>query len=173
MTKVFLSYSTKDGSAVASRLRTELEQAGVSVWRDVEEMRGGAEWKAQIRAQLREADAVLVLLTPGAVESKVVTWEWETALTLEKMVIPLLLQPCDVPTQLSQLHYHRLHMPEQYVTGLMALIRDLNELSRQPPSTEPAPTREAGSTFNITNATNSAIGPGATVINNGPAKKPS
>ncbi|WP_163999247.1 toll/interleukin-1 receptor domain-containing protein [Pyxidicoccus caerfyrddinensis] len=166
MTKVFLSYARRDGSTAAARLRMELERAGVVVWRDIEGMRGGADWKAQLRAQLRETDAVLVLLTPGAVESKMVTWEWENALTLEKQVIPLLVQPCEVPADLGRLHHHPLHKPEEYALSLMALIRDLTELVRSPTSNEPAPSRGDGSTFYVHGATHSAIGPSATVINN-------
>ena len=74
MLKIFLSYARKDGAAAAARLRTELERAGFTVWRDIEQMRGGRAWQEQLRAALREVDVVLVLLTPAAVKSKYVAW---------------------------------------------------------------------------------------------------
>jgi hypothetical protein len=126
MIKIFLSYARADASNAASRLRTELTQAGFDVWRDIEEMRGGERWKEQLRVALRSIDVVLVLLTPGAIESQMVAWEWENALTLEKSVISLLAIRCKIPPELSEFHYHDLSEPEKYSTSLMALIRDLS-----------------------------------------------
>jgi len=126
MLNIFLSYARRDGSGPASRLRTELTQAGFNVWRDVEEMHGGKSWKEQLRGALRNIDVLLILLTPAAVESHMVTWEWENALTLERKVIPLLLINCKIPPDLAQLHYHDLSTSEKYSTSLMALMRDLN-----------------------------------------------
>src|ERR1700755_554404 len=126
MLNIFLSYARADGSDAASRLRGELTQAGFNVWRDVEEMHGGERWKEQLRGALRKVDVLLVLVTPSAVESQMVTWEWENALTLGKKVIPLLIKSCRLPPELSQFHYHNLSEAEKYSTSLMALMRDLN-----------------------------------------------
>jgi hypothetical protein len=169
MLKIFLSYARKDGAAAAARLRAELERAGFTVWRDIEEMRGGQAWKEQLRAALREVEAVLVLLTPGAVESQYVTWEWENALTLPKKVVPLLILPCDPPEELGRLHYHDLSHPDNYSLGFAALLRDLAETlaaqtGRDKPQTGPA----GGDTFNVFGPKQSAVGPNATVINQGP-----
>ncbi|MBN1995313.1 MAG: toll/interleukin-1 receptor domain-containing protein [Anaerolineae bacterium] len=129
MLKIFLSYARADGNPAATRLRTELERANFSIWRDIEDMQGGLGWKEQLRAALREIDVVLVLLTPASAASPYVTWEWENALTLQKRVIPLLISPCEVPSDLKRLHYHNLNQPDNYALGLMALVRDLNNVS--------------------------------------------
>lgn len=131
---VFLSYARKDGNAAAARLRNELERVGFEIWRDIEDMQGGQAWKEQLRAALRKVDAVVVLLTPAAVASKYVEWEWENALTLEKRVIPLLIQPCTVPDELSRLHYHNLSTDQDYVLGFASLMRDLYQLPAMTPS---------------------------------------
>jgi len=167
MLKIFLSYARKDGAAAAARLRTELERAGFTVWRDIEEMRGGQAWKEQLRAALRAVEAVLVLLTPGAVESQYVTWEWENALTLQKKVIPLLILPCAPPEELDRLHYHDLSQPDTYTIGFAALLRDLAEaVSAQTGRNRPE-TGPSGDTFNVYEPKQSAIGPNPTVINQG------
>jgi hypothetical protein len=129
MLNIFLSYARGDGGDAVTRLRNELIRAGFNIWRDIEEMHGGERWKEQLRAALRRIDVVLVLLTPGAVESQMVAWEWENALTLEKCVIPLLAIKCKIPPELSQFHYHDLSEPENYSTSLMALMRDLSAAS--------------------------------------------
>ncbi|WP_017298825.1 toll/interleukin-1 receptor domain-containing protein [Nodosilinea nodulosa] len=128
MGTIFLSYALKDGQAAAARLKTELEQAGFQIWRDIEAMEGGKVLKTQLRAALRAVDAVVVLLTPAAVVSEYVEWEWETALTLEKLIIPLLISPCEVPAELKQLHYRNLTTEQDYVMGIISLIRDLNSV---------------------------------------------
>lgn len=129
MLNIFLSYARADGGDAVARLRAELIQAGFNVWRDVEEMHGGERWKDQLRAALRKIDIVLVLITPKAVESQMVAWEWENALTLGKKVLPLLAISSKIPLELSQFHYHDLSEPEKYSTSLMALMRDLTAVS--------------------------------------------
>lgn len=138
MANLFLSYARADGQPAATRLRSELERAGFQVWRDIEDMQGGQAWKDQLRQAIRTVDSVVILLTPAAVASKYVEWEWENALTLEKQVIPLLISPCDVPHDLNHLHYHNLSTDQDYVLGFAALLRDLYSV----------PTAEQGSTAN-------------------------
>lgn len=125
MARIFLSYARADGKTAATRLRSELERAGFEVWRDIEDMQGGQAWKDQLRKSLRQVDGVIVLLTPAAVSSKYVEWEWENALTLEKRIIPLMILPCNVPDELKRLHYHNLSTEQDYVLGFAALMRDL------------------------------------------------
>lgn len=131
MIRVFLSYARSDGMDAATRLRGELAAMGFVVWRDIEEMRGGLAWRKQLYQALSQVDAVLVLLTPGAVASANVTWEWQNALIMDKRVIPLLASPCDVPVDLKALHYHRLDNEAGYTLGLARLARDLIALADQ------------------------------------------
>ncbi|MEL6779137.1 MAG: toll/interleukin-1 receptor domain-containing protein [Cyanobacteria bacterium J06597_16] len=128
MTQVFLSYARADGAEAALRLRTELTRSGLGVWQDIENMMGGKAWKDQLKTAIREVDAVLVLMTPGAIASEHVTWEWEAAQMLDTPVIPLLISACDVPDDLAQMHYHTLDNEQNYTIGLMSLVRDLNQL---------------------------------------------
>lgn len=125
MPNIFLSYARADGKVAATRLRSELERAGFQVWRDIEDMQGGQVWKDQLRRAIRAVETVIVLLTPAAVASKYVEWEWENALTLEKRVIPLLIVPCDVPDELKRLHYQNLSTDQDYMLDFAALLQDL------------------------------------------------
>jgi hypothetical protein len=154
MIRLFLSYARGDGLAAATRLRGELTAMGFSMWRDLEELQGGLAWKEQLRAALRQVDAVLVLLTPGSMASKTVEWEWENALTLGKRVIGLLITPCDAPAELKRLHYHDLSDPATYTLGLAKLARDLVGLAvAQPSAAQPstaAPKYQVGAAINST-----------------------
>lgn len=128
MTKVFLSYARADGQMAAARLRAELSRSGFEIWQDTQNMEGGQVWKGQLRQAVREVDAVLVLMTPGAVASKHVELEWEMAQMVGKRVIPLLMLPCDVPAELGRLHYHNLSEEQSYIMNLAGLINDLQRL---------------------------------------------
>ena len=141
MTTIFLSYARADGQPAALRLRSELERAGFSIWRDIEDMQGGQSWKGQRRQAIRTVDIVIVLLTPASVVSKYVEWEWETAITLGKKVIPLLVLPCEVPSELQHLHYHNMSTEQDYTLSFAALTRDLHSAS----STETDPNKRHSS----------------------------
>lgn len=171
MVNIFLSYAHADGSGAAVLLRQELTQMGFTVWRDNEALRGGRAWKDQLRAAQRGVDVLLALLTPGYVASSTCTWEWETALTLDKRVIPLLIEPCDIPEELARLQYHNLSNPAIYTLGLAKLVRDLIELgaTKSSPASPPA-AAAGGSKYTVVQANQSAIGDNATVVNTGSAR---
>ena len=50
---VFLSYASEDAAA-AERIATALRRAGIEVWFDKSELRGGDAWDRQIRHQIRD-----------------------------------------------------------------------------------------------------------------------
>jgi hypothetical protein len=49
---VFLSYASGDGAA-AERIATSLRAAGIEVWFDQSELRGGDAWDQSIRKQIK------------------------------------------------------------------------------------------------------------------------
>ena len=53
---VFLSYASEDATA-ALRICTALRDAGIEVWFDQSELRGGDAWDQKIRRQIRECDS--------------------------------------------------------------------------------------------------------------------
>ncbi|MFM2286885.1 MAG: repeat-containing protein YrrB [Pseudomonadota bacterium] len=59
---VFLSYASQD-AAVAQRIRASLAAAGIEVWFDQSELRGGDAWDASIRRQIRECALFVALVS--------------------------------------------------------------------------------------------------------------
>lgn len=59
---VFISYASQDAE-VAHRLRDTLRDAGVEVWLDQSELRGGDAWDASIRRQIRECALFVPLIS--------------------------------------------------------------------------------------------------------------
>jgi hypothetical protein len=68
MAKLFLSYSRKD-STKAQRLCEWLEREGHPVWRDEDDVGGGASFSSEIEKALKDCDAVLVLWSAESVQS--------------------------------------------------------------------------------------------------------
>lgn len=68
MATLFLSYSRKD--AIRARRFTDwLEEEGHAVWRDEDDIGGGASFSSEIEKALKECDAVLALWSKDSVES--------------------------------------------------------------------------------------------------------
>jgi len=59
---VFLSYASQDAAA-AQRLRDALCAAGIEVWFDENELRGGDAWDAKIRGQIRDCALFVPLIS--------------------------------------------------------------------------------------------------------------
>ena len=77
---VFLSYASEDSDA-ARRVCEALRQAGVEVWFDQEELRGGDAWDAKIRRQIREC-ALFVPVISANTDARVEGYfrrEWRLA----------------------------------------------------------------------------------------------
>lgn len=68
MAKLFLSYSRRDESR-ARRFTEWLEREGHDVWRDEDDIGGGASFSAEIETALKDCDAVLVLWSVDSVQS--------------------------------------------------------------------------------------------------------
>lgn len=68
MAKLFLSYSRKD-EAKARRFTAWLEREGHDVWRDEDDIRGGASFSSEIEKALKECDAVLALWSANSITS--------------------------------------------------------------------------------------------------------
>ncbi|HET7064644.1 MAG TPA: TIR domain-containing protein, partial [Rudaea sp.] len=59
---IFLSYASQDAQA-ARRIRDALRDAGLEVWFDQNELRGGDAWDASIRKQIRECALIVPIIS--------------------------------------------------------------------------------------------------------------
>ncbi|TMI62701.1 MAG: toll/interleukin-1 receptor domain-containing protein [Bacteroidetes bacterium] len=102
--KVFISYKREEAE-LAMRLTKELSNDNIHTWIDLINIKPGSHWDNEIEAALREIDILLVILTPASVSSPNVMNEISYALRLKKKVIPLLMEHCEIPLQLSRIQY--------------------------------------------------------------------
>jgi TIR domain len=91
--KVFISYSSKD-EALATRIVASLEAAGLDAWYSKREIMPGDNWAEKIANGLKESNAMVVLVTPDALESDAVQSSISYALSeraFSKRLIPVIV----------------------------------------------------------------------------------
>ncbi len=125
---VFLSYARNDGQKFAIQLHDDLEKEGIEVWIDIHDIRPGEDWNTAIDNGLRDARALMVVLTPGSVLSEQVRSEWNEALEQYLPVIPLHVQNCEVPRRLKVLNW--VEFRGEYEIGLTTLGQILKNLNQ-------------------------------------------
>ena len=107
--KVFLCHSSSDKRSVRE-LRAKLLSDGIQPWLDEEDILPGENWEEAIRKAIRASDMVLVCLSTTSV-SKIGYLQKEIKSVLDVsdeqpegtiFLIPVRLEPCDVPPRLSK-----------------------------------------------------------------------
>lgn len=134
MAKLFLSYSRKD-EAKARRFTQWLEREGHDVWRDEEDIGGGASFSSEIEKALKESDAVLVLWSVDSVQSAWVRDEAGFGRDAGKL-IPLSLDGTEPPLgfrqfqsiNLSRWKGHREPPDAGRVRNAIARVSDLPQI---------------------------------------------
>lgn len=110
--RVFLCYAKEDREAVAA-IYERLKARGHMPWMDVKALVPGQEWEVAVRTAIREADVFIACLSPKSVTKRSFLQK-EIRYALEVLgeipagqiyLIPLRLEPCDVPTHLRPLHW--------------------------------------------------------------------
>ena len=100
MGEIFISYSRHDQEFTDSLIHG-LEQSGLQVWVDRENIEAGELWRAAISRAIAECDAFLVLLSPNCVASKNVVKELSMAESRDRHIVPLMYQECEIPPEMD------------------------------------------------------------------------
>ena len=87
MKHVFISYKHDDFD-FAENVRRCLEEANFKTWKD-DHIHAGEEWRNQIDLAIKNAFAIVVIMTPDAKASEYVTYEWSFAVGMGIRIIPL------------------------------------------------------------------------------------
>ena len=126
MGHIFISYSRADIQAI-DRLAATLKEAAIEVWIDREGIDGGAKWRTRIVEAIKSASAFVIALSPDSVKSDNVSRELAVAEQTNKPIVPILLRPTTIPSDLeytlSQLQ--RIDLAEDYGAGVKRLLKTL------------------------------------------------
>lgn len=122
--RVFVSYSHDDGKDIAQKLENDLLQNGLEVWRDATQIKAGLDWEEAIRQGIDQSDAMIAIITEGAIKSHYVRGEWIYARDVHNMsVIPILSPGFDehkLPINLRTTQW--IDARNDYVTALDNLL---------------------------------------------------
>ena len=94
--QVFVNYTPED-QAFAARLADDLSHSGTRVWLDIRDARPGRYWNRSIEQALSDSSMMIVILSCRALKSSHVAVEWQAYLEAFRPVIPVLIEPCDLP----------------------------------------------------------------------------
>lgn len=119
---VFISYSHKD-SKLANKLKGDLRRNGISVWIDERLQAADEAWLHQLAVAIQEQRYFLFLMTASSVSSEYCQWELNTAHTLQKTIIPVMIKKSEVPLTIRSLQY--IDLRKHYDDGLNLLIQTI------------------------------------------------
>jgi len=102
---VFIIHSNQDQELVRDIAR-RLRDAGLTPVLDFADHLAATEWKNVLRERLRDADAVLILVTPASLSSSWTMAELGMAEGFDRVILPVVagLKPRDLPAPLRSYH---------------------------------------------------------------------
>lgn len=103
MGHIFVSYARRDTEFV-QRMNEKLREADFEIWTD-SALAPGTDWRLEIDEAIRNAFALIVVVTPESKTSEYVTYEWAFALGIGIRVIPLAVKPTRLHPRLEFLQH--------------------------------------------------------------------
>ncbi len=124
MYDAFISYSRKD-KVFVQRLYEALQARGQKIWVDWDGIPLSADWRAEIREGIENANAVIFVISPDSLASKEVGVEREWAEDLNKRLIPLVYRdvtPKAVPPSLASLNWIFCRETDNFEAAMVAVL---------------------------------------------------
>lgn len=133
MAKIFISYSSED-EKFAMRLASDLEELGHQPWLDKWNIKVGESIPSKIEHGINEADYVAIILSPHSVKSTWVEREWKAKYwdeieQSETLVLPILIQDCEIPTLLKTKRYADFR--KTYAVGFVELMGSIEPIIKR------------------------------------------
>jgi hypothetical protein len=125
---IFISYSRENIDWVSGTLVPKLENHGFRVFIDYRDFRGGSFSVTEMERAVNSSKRVLLVLTKDYIKSKWSAFENVMGQSIdpaaiERKLIPILREECNIPLRLKILHYRDLRNNDTDQWEL--LIRDL------------------------------------------------
>ena len=99
MTHVFVSYSRRD-KEVVDRIVAAMEQTGMKIWIDREDIKAGNSWRVQIVEAIDTCDAFVLMLSSNSAISENVQKEIILAQDSTRKTFVVLLEPVKMPAEI-------------------------------------------------------------------------
>lgn len=139
---LFLSYGRADAAELADRLKTDLEEAGYTVWQDRAQIAPGEDWRDKIVDGLKHAQVMIAVLSPCSVRSTSDPHKRANAdsVCLDEIsfarsrhpamyVVPVMAIPCRAPFDIDRLHFtdmcRWMESKAEYDNGLADVLKGI------------------------------------------------
>lgn len=126
MSHIFISYSRQD-LEFAQHLVNDLSAAGLNIWFDQISIQPGENWDIAVENGLRQALAVLVVISPDSMASRNVRNEVNFALNFDQALLPVLYRPAQVFLNLQSIQWLDLSSENLYKNNLTMLVQRLRQ----------------------------------------------
>ncbi len=134
MTQVFIGYANSDRDIMEHLTRT-LRREKITVWQNTRDIKTGADFQEEIKQGIVGADNLVYLISPDALASPYCQSEIELALSYQKRIICLIVEPTEVKTIPEALRSRQFieltdwQNPEVYQKQTDELIKQIREES--------------------------------------------
>src|SRR5262245_28882027 len=122
MVQVFLSYARRDLPTLQPLLQ-DLVAHGITVWRDQDSLYGGQQWPKAIGEAIAAHDVLLLVWSQKAAASHFVEFEWNTAVALQKSILPCLLDQTPLPPALRAIHGIDARLPHEALSKILHALQ--------------------------------------------------
>jgi len=130
--RIYLSHSSEDNE-FGVRLVEDLRRAlgdDSAIWYDIQGgLHLGETWWQRTAEELTSRDVFIVILSPNAMDSRLVKSEIDMALKQNKLIIPVLYKPCEIPAYLRTIQYVSFLTPRTYQGAFNTLLAALGQLT--------------------------------------------
>jgi len=130
--RIFISYSRKDGAALARRLESDLAKEGFDTWLDTLRIEGGRVWSGEIESAIKSSQVMIAVMSPGAYGSEICRAEQLLALDLGVRLIPVLavaLRGSDRPLYLYARQFRDFTDDARYAERLGELLYQVSRIN--------------------------------------------
>ena len=125
--KVFISYSRRD-LVFAERIVAALEARGLSPKIDTRDLPKLEDWRRELLGFIREADAVVFIVSPNSIASPVCEWEIQQVASLNKRLAPIVYErvpDARIPEAAAKINYLFFDTPGSFEERCDELARAL------------------------------------------------
>lgn len=121
---IFISHATKDDDFV-NKLRDSLRRLSYTTFIDHFDIHAGSHWDEIVEQRLETSKAMIVVLSPDAIDSRNVKAEWRIFHESNKPIIPVIVSKCRIPLLLRVLNHVDFTNGTDYETCIQRIVASL------------------------------------------------
>lgn len=101
---IFISHCLED-SDIALWLARKLKESGLEIWLDHNNIKPGQSIVDSVNSAIESCNVFILLWSDNAQKSQWVNFEWTSAITINKTIVPIILDDTPLPTLLRRILY--------------------------------------------------------------------